>query len=173
MENGNKAMREWLEAIGIALLLALLIKTFVLDTIQVDGNSMVPTLRHHDRLIMNKFEYRMQKPERGEIVVFQYPHDRTYYFIKRVIAVEGDTVEIANGEVIVNGQALKEPYILEKTSGDFSKRLVPKDTIFVLGDNRNNSKDSRFKDVGPVSLKLVKGRAVFRIWPFHSFGKIM
>ncbi|MFT9496454.1 signal peptidase I [Anaerosolibacter sp.] len=172
MDNANKEIREWIETLFIAILLAVLIKMFVFDFIQVDGNSMVPTLNHRDRLFMNKLQYFIQKPAKGDIVVFQYPYDKSYFFIKRVIATEGDTIEIKDGQVIVNGTVCEEPYVLEKTIDYFGKKFVPKDTIFVLGDNRNNSKDSRYEDIGAVSLKLVKGKAIMRVWPLRRFGKI-
>ncbi|MBB6217797.1 signal peptidase I [Anaerosolibacter carboniphilus] len=172
MDNPNKEIREWLETLLIAILLAVFIKMLVFDFIQVDGISMVPTLNHQDRLLISKFGYLIHKPTKNDIVVFQYPHDKTYFFIKRVIATEGDTIEIKNEQVIVNGEICNEPYILEQTMGDFSRRLVPKDTIFVLGDNRNNSKDSRYEDIGAIPLKLVKGKAIMRVWPFRDFGKI-
>ncbi len=172
MDNPNKEIREWLETLLMTILLAVLIKMFVFDFIQVDGNSMLPTLNHQDRLLTGKFEYLVQKPTKGEIVVFKCPNDKRYFFIKRVIATENDTIEIKNGQVIVNEEVCNEPYILEKTMNDFSKRLVPKDTIFVLGDNRNNSKDSRHEDIGAISLKLVKGKAMMRVWPSNNFGKI-
>jgi signal peptidase I len=172
VENPNREIREWIETLFIAIMLAVLIKMFVFDFIQVDGNSMVPTLNHRDRLLINKLQYFIYKPGKGDIVVFQYPYDKTYYFIKRVIATEGDTVEIKDGQVIINGIVCEESYILEKTADDFEKKFVPKDTIFVLGDNRNNSKDSRYIDIGVVPLKLVKGKAIMRVWPLRSFGKL-
>ena len=114
---------------------------------------------------MNKFIYRFREPEKGEILVFQYPRDTSRDFIKRVIAVPGDTVEIKDGRVLVNDQVLSEDYILEKTRGDYPKSTVPQGTVFVMGDNRNNSEDSRFADVGFVPDALIKGKAVLVFWP--------
>ena len=117
------------------------------------------------RLVVNKFIYRFRAPEKGEILVFQYPRDPSRDFIKRVIAVPGDTVEIKDGRVLVNDQVLSEDYILEKTRGDYPKSTVPQGTVFVMGDNRNNSEDSRFADVGFVPDALIKGKAVLVFWP--------
>ncbi|AOT68381.1 signal peptidase I [Geosporobacter ferrireducens] len=168
MNKSKNELREWLETIAIAVVLAILIKAFLFDLIQVDGNSMMPTLANHERLIVYKAGYLIHKPKAGDIVVFRYPHEPKYNFIKRVIAVEGNTVEITDGRVFVDNVPLDEPYILEVTLGDFHKRIVPENTIFVLGDNRNNSKDSRFEDVGFVPVYHVKGRALLKIWPLSK-----
>ncbi|SHI80961.1 signal peptidase I [Geosporobacter subterraneus DSM 17957] len=168
MDKSKNEMREWLETIAIAVVLAIIIKTFLFDLILVDGNSMMPTLADGERLIVYKAGYLIHKPQPGDLVVFRYPHEPKYNFIKRVIAVEGDTIEINNGEVLVNEHPLEEPYIMEITLGDFHKRLVPENTIFVLGDNRNNSKDSRSEDVGFVPVSQVKGEALLKIWPLSK-----
>ncbi|MFZ5966358.1 MAG: signal peptidase I [Bacillota bacterium] len=165
-------LREWVESIFIALILAVFLKSFVFEFIEVDGNSMLPTLQDHDRLIVSKVSYSLSQPKHGDIIVFQYTYDPTYCFIKRVIAVESDTVEIKDGKVFVNDKPLQEPYTKEETLGDFTKRVIPADTVFVLGDNRNNSKDSRFEDIGFVSIDAIKGKAFYMIWPFQKLSKI-
>jgi signal peptidase I len=131
----------------------------------VEGPSMRPTLVNGERLVVNKFIYRFKEPEKGEVLIFKYPKDPSRDFIKRVIAVAGDTIEIKDGRVFVNGQLQNESYILERTRGSFPLSTVPQSTIFVMGDNRNNSEDSRFNDVGFVPLDMIKGKAMMVFWP--------
>lgn len=164
---------DWLVSIIVAVALAFCIRTFLGEPYKVEGSSMYPSLVNQERLVVDKLSYFLRNPERGEIVVFRYPKDESRDFIKRVIAVSGDTVEMRNGKVYVNGTRLNEKYIyLDDPKGpnisDYRKSVVPKDAIFVLGDNRNNSKDSRFSDVGFVPLRLVKGRAVVAFWPLDK-----
>ena len=128
-----------------------------------------PTLQSAERLVVNKFIYRFRPPERGEILVFRYPRDPSRDFIKRVIAVPGDTIEIRDGRVYVNAALLNEPYILSKTRGNYPLATVPDGHIFVMGDNRNNSEDSRFADVGFVPFDLIKGKAMLVFWPVSQF----
>ena len=130
---------------------------------------MRPTLINSERLVVNKFIYRFQQPAKGEVIVFRYPRDPSRDFIKRVIAVAGDTIEIKDGRVFVNGQLQNEEYILEKTRGSYPLSTVPEGHIFVMGDNRNNSEDSRFADVGFVPYHLIKGKAVLVFWPIGAF----
>ena len=157
--------KDWVVSIVAAVVMALLIRTFIVELYIVDGPSMRPTLQHEERLIVNKFIYRVRNPEKGEILIFKYPRDTSRDFIKRVIATGGDTIEIKDGRVYVNDQMLKEDYILEKTRTEYPKVTVPEGTVFVMGDNRNNSDDSRFADVGFVPLDLIKGKAVVVFWP--------
>ena len=165
MSSLGAEVKDWLVSIVVAVVLAFLIRQFVVELYIVDGPSMRPTLQSQQRLVVNKFIYRFRAPEKGEILVFQYPRDPSRDFIKRVIAVPGDTVEIKDGRVLVNDQVLSEDYILEKTRGDYPKSTVPQGTVFVMGDNRNNSEDSRFADVGFVPDALIKGKAVLVFWP--------
>ncbi|WZL74823.1 signal peptidase I [Clostridiaceae bacterium 35-E11] len=172
MSAPKSELREWMKAIIMAIGLAIIIKLFIFEFIQIDGNSMFPTLAHQERFIVNKFQYILHKPQIGDVVVFEHPHNNHYQLIKRVVAKEGDTIEIIDGQVFVNNKRIKESYILEKTSENFKKRMIPRNTVFVLGDNRNNSKDSRFEDIGFIPLKLVKGKVIFRIFPVKNFGKL-
>lgn len=164
----GKQLIDLLKSVVIAIIAAFLIITFVFETVRVDGYSMMPTLNNNDRLIVEKVTYYFRQPEPGDIVVIKYPADPSEKFIKRVVAVGGDTVEIKNNTLYINGVPKKEDYLLEKTMADFSKVTVPEGTIFVMGDNRNNSRDSRYPDVGFVSLSLVVGKAVLRIYPFNA-----
>ncbi len=158
-------IKDWLLSITIAVIAALFIRTFIVELYVVDGPSMRPTLQHEERLVVNKFIYHMRAPEKGEVIIFRYPRDPSRDFIKRVIATAGDTIEIKDGHVYVNDQLLREDYILEKTRTEYPKVTIPEGTIFVMGDNRNNSEDSRFPDVGFVPLDLVKGKAILIFWP--------
>lgn len=161
----GEEIKDWVVSILIAVILAFFIRYFIVELYMVEGPSMRPTLANGERLVVNKFLYRFKTPERGEIIVFRYPRDPSRDFIKRVIAVPGDTVEIKEGRVFVNGQLQNETYILEKTRGSFPLATVPQGHVFVMGDNRNNSEDSRFRDVGFVAGDLIKGKAVFVFWP--------
>ncbi|MEG3436382.1 signal peptidase I [Pannus brasiliensis CCIBt3594] len=166
----------WIEAvktIATAGILAFGIRTFVAEARYIPSESMVPTLQVNDRLIIEKVSYHFQKPERGDIVVFsptkrlqeQNFHDA---FIKRVIGLPGDSVEVKGGSVYVNGEALKENYINEKPNYDFGPVTVPDNQYLVLGDNRNNSYDSHAWGFVPKDNLI--GRAVVRFWPFNRVG---
>ena len=162
-------IKDWVVSIVVAVALAMFIRTFIVELYVVDGPSMRPTLESEERLVVNKFIYRFRPPEKGEVLVFQYPRDPSRDFIKRVIATPGDTIEIREGRVLVNDQLLTEDYILEKTRSEYPKSTVPEGRIFVMGDNRNNSEDSRFADVGFVPYDLIKGKALLVFWPISQY----
>ena len=168
MSSLGEEAKDWAISILIALVIAFVIRYFIVELYLVDGPSMRPTLQSAERLVVNKFIYRFRAPERGEILVFRYPKDPSRDFIKRVIAVPGDTIEIKDGLVFVNQQLMNEPYILSKTRGDYPLTTIPEGHIFVMGDNRNNSEDSRFADVGFVPYELVKGKAMMVFWPWDQ-----
>jgi signal peptidase I len=135
--------------------------------IRVDGASMEPTLQSGEFVIVNKLAYTFGDPATGDVIVFHFPRDPDQEYIKRVIGLPGDQVEIKNGEVLVNGQALSEDYIAASPVYE-SVWDVPSDTLFVLGDNRNNSSDSH--NWGPVPLDFVIGKATFIYWPPTEWG---
>ncbi len=164
----NQEIKDWVVSILVAVILAFFIRYFIVELYMVEGPSMRPTLLNAERLVVNKFIYRFKAPERGDVLIFKYPRDTSRDFIKRVIGVPGDTIEIKDGKVFLNGQLQNESYILEKTRGSYPLSTVPEGTVFVMGDNRNNSEDSRFKDVGFVSRDLIKGKAVLVFWPFDQ-----
>ncbi|MCH3950346.1 MAG: signal peptidase I [Acidaminococcus sp.] len=172
-EKKNKTWQDvasdWLISIIVAVVLAFAIRTFLVEPYMVSGPSMRPTLQNAERLIVNKLVYYTRDPKKGEIIVFKYPSDTRRDFIKRVIATGGDTIEIKDGQTYVNGEALNETYIKEPFHTNYPKVTVPKGFIFVMGDNRNNSEDSRYSDVGFVDLKLVKGKASVVFWPLSAF----
>ena len=162
-------IKDWFVSIVVAVALAMFIRTFIVELYVVDGPARRPTLESEQRLVVNKFIYRFHPPEKGDVLVFQYPRDPSRDFIKRVIAVPGDTIEIREGRVLVNDQLLTEDYILEKTRSEYPKATVPEGHIFVMGDNRNNSEDSRFADVGFVPYDLIKGKAMLVFWPISAY----
>jgi signal peptidase I len=167
---------EWFKALAIAATLVFLIRTFIFAPFIVDGHSMEPNFFSSERLIVNKLIYSIREPHRGEVVVFHATAGKDY--IKRVIALPGETVKVANNKVYVNGKELEEPYlestVTEKAKlGEIYNRpeqpeiIVPEGKIFVMGDNRPNSTDSRF--IGPVDDSQIVGRADLVFWPFNKF----
>lgn len=163
-------LKDTVSVVITALVLAVFIRTFMVETYVVQGPSMMPTLRDGERLLVNKLVYRFSKPQRGDVIVFRYPLEPSRDYIKRVIAVEGDVIEIRTGRVYLNGQLIEEPYVYYPGLSTMSSLVVPPGTVFVMGDNRQNSEDSR--SFGPVELRLVKGRASIVIWPFKLAGVV-
>lgn len=157
-------LRELAEVFILALLAALLLRTFVVETVQVEGPSMEPTLISGQKLVISKVIYYFRQPRTGDIIVFQFPRDPSRDFVKRVIASGGETVEIRGGVVYVNDRPLSEAYVAYPSSDNFPRMKVPDGSLFVLGDNRSNSDDSR-QDVGMLPMHFVKGLAFVRIWP--------
>ncbi len=176
--------QEYIEAIIIAILIAVFIRTFIIQAFKIPSRSMVPTLLIGDHLLVNKFIYGVKipyfrkiiipitDPQRGDIVVFIYPNDRTKDFIKRVIGIGGDTIEINNKKIFVNGKRYTDTYGIYSDSVIYPRTMqprdnygpvtVPKGSIFVMGDNRDESADSRFW--GFVDLKDVEGKAFIIYW---------
>lgn len=157
-----------LETIVLSVLLFLAINT-ISARIRVDGFSMEPTLRNGEFVIVNKLAYRFGEPTIGDVIVFHYPRDPEQEYIKRVIGLSGDQVRIAAGQVYVNEQPIAEPYIAAPPRYD-SQWSVPENSLFVLGDNRNNSSDSH--NWGPVPMENVIGKALFVYWPPDEWGLI-
>lgn len=154
---------EWVKSITIAIIIALLIRGYVVEIFVVEGHSMQPTLQNQERLMVNKFIYRLKEPTYGDVVVFSYSPDRD--FIKRVVATGGDTVKINNQVLHVNGEKYEEDYLFDHYMPDYGPVTVPEDHVFVLGDNRNNSMDSRESSVGHIPLERIKGKAMVIFWP--------
>jgi len=164
---------EWVVIVVAALLTALLIKTFLLQAFYIPSDSMVPTLVQHDRVLVNKLSYHFHDVHRGDIVVFERPQGevdpKIKDLIKRVVALPGETVEGRNGQVLINGRALTEPYLPKGVqTSDFGAVQIPKGRYWVMGDNRGNSKDSRV--FGPIPKGLIVGRAFIRVWPISSIS---
>lgn len=200
-----KEVWEWFYTIVIALLVVIVIKTYIFDIVRVDGPSMNPTLVHNDRLIITKFNYA---PAAGDIIIldssysdrekylesyenatgkelnwvtkklmyFNLPDDLKHrYYVKRIIGMPGDTINIKDGRVYVNDKMLDEPYfdgITQITDFSVSYPVTVKEGhVFVMGDNRGNSTDSRSSSLGQVPMEAVIGKSQFRIWPFNTIGK--
>jgi signal peptidase I len=161
---------EWIVSILIACVLAFVIRQFLFTVVKVEGASMEPTLQNANRLIVWRLAY---EPEKDDIIVLHQQNHLPY--IKRIIATEGQTVDIdfSKHKVYVDGVEQDEPFISQPTvlQGDVEFPVtVPEDCVFVLGDNRNNSRDSRFSDVGMVAEDDILGKAILRFFPFSSFG---
>jgi len=165
-------IRVWIRDLLIAIGLALVIIVFLYQPVKVEGTSMAPLLSDQERIFINKFVYRFEPIERGDVVVFWYPLDRSKSFIKRVLALPGETIEIRRGAVYVNGQMVPEPYVPPQYADvtDFGPVRVPQGSFFVMGDHRISSNDSRV--FGPVASQYIYGRAVFAYWPVDHFGSL-
>ena len=175
MENPTQGRRqrvwEWAKSIGLALLLAFVIRTAVVEAFVIPSGSMEPTLQIGDRLLGNKFWFWFADPHRQDIVIFSPPsgaHLAAGALIKRVIAVEGDVVEVRDGQVQVNGTPVVEPYLKEQPQYSLPPTRVPQDMLFVLGDNRNASYDSHAW--GFVPRNHLKAKAFVRYWPLNRIG---
>ena len=186
----KKFIKEYVEPIVIAVIIALFIRTFIIQAFKIPSSSMEPTLQVGDYILVSKFIYGIKipftgvklfefsKPKRGDIVVFIYPKDRSKDFIKRVIGTEGEKVGIIRNKIYINDQLINDPWghFEEKTDWlkyfqskeRYGPEVVPKDSIFVLGDNRDNSQDSRFW--GYVNINEVKGKAfiVYFSWDWYA-----
>ncbi len=167
-KSAKKELLEWLQAIVIAVVLALLVRNFIFTVVRVDGQSMEPTLQHNDRMIVWRLGY---VPAEGDIVIFNPPgYDKNVYWVKRVIATEGQHVEIdyATNSVYVDGEKLDETYLGERMQNmaTLTEIDVPEGCVFVLGDNRNHSTDGRV--IGPISEDSIVGEAVLRFWPLTN-----
>jgi len=179
-------VREWIESIVIALAIALIIQTFLVQAFKIPSGSMIPTFNIGDRIFVNKFLYSarvpfvnwrlpildIKEPKRGEIIVFVSPEDPKKDFVKRLIAFGGEKVEIKNGNVLINGRALEERYLKDVyyyNAGDYGWKgkviTVPPDSYFALGDNSANSRDSRYW--GFVPRKNLVGKAMLIYWPLN------
>lgn len=150
---------KWFLSILMIIVIAIFISRFILGSAIVVGPSMSPTVSDGDLAVFNKFSYHFKTPKRGDILMFHYPSNPRQLFIKRAIAVPGDTIEIKEGQVFVNGQLQNETYIQEPTRGSYPLHKMPEGHIFVMGDNRNKSKDSRFR--GFVPFDLIIGKVVY------------
>jgi len=162
----------WLRDLVVSLVIASFVIVFLYQPVKVEGTSMMPGLGDQERIFINKFIYRMQSVDRGDIVVFHYPRDPSKSYIKRIIGVPGDQVRIEDGVVYVNGERLMEPYVPSayEDGRSYPKVMVPPHAFFVMGDHRNLSDDSR--DFGPVDEHYVYGKAVFAYWPVDKAGKL-
>ena len=168
----------WLRDLLVAMCVLMFIILFLYQPVRVEGVSMLPQLEDDDRLFINKFVYSHAGEmvgasiHRGDVVVFEFPRDVTKSYIKRVVALPGDTVQINHGQVVVNGQPLAEPYVPPRYEDDrsFAPVTMAAEQYFVLGDHRSIASDSR--DFGPVERKLIYGRAALVYWPLDQAGVV-
>ena len=164
----------WLRDLALSLVIAFILIVFIYQPVKVEGTSMMPALDDQERIFINKFTYRfgIGGIERGDMVVFSFPQDPSKSYIKRVIGLPGDTVQIESGTVIVNGRPLNEPYVPDeyRDRQSISTRVVPVEHYFVLGDHRSSSNDSRAW--GFVGRQDIYGKAVFVYWPFDKIGRL-
>src|SRR5436853_1035040 len=162
----------WLRDLIISLAISAFIIIFLYQPVKVEGTSMMPSLDDQERIFVNKFVYRLEPIQRGDIVVFRYPRDISKSYIKRVIGLAGDHIRIEDGQVYVNGKALDEDYVPAAYADErsYPEMVVPANSYFVLGDHRSMSNDSR--DFGPVKETFIYGKAVFGYWPMDKLGRL-
>jgi len=162
----------WLRDLIISLAISAFIIIFLYQPVKVEGTSMMPSLDDQERIFVNKFVYRLESIQRGDIVVFRYPRDTSKSYIKRVVGLAGDHIRIEGGAVYVNGVALNEDYVPSVYADQRSMEnvVVPENSFFVLGDHRSMSNDSR--DFGPVPSNFIYGKAVFGYWPMDKLGRL-
>ncbi|MDQ6666323.1 MAG: signal peptidase I [Acidobacteriota bacterium] len=164
----------WLRDVAFSVVLAVVLIVFIYQPVKVEGTSMMPALTDQERIFINKFTYRfgIGNIERGDMVVFLYPLDPAKSYIKRVIGLPGDSVEIDDGTVLVNGKDLEEPYVPEDYRDHVSRQrvVVPMGNYYVLGDHRSSSNDSRAW--GFVDRQYIYGKAVFVYWPMDKMGSL-
>jgi len=162
----------WLRETVISVAISIFVIVFLYQPVKVEGTSMMPGLADQERIFINKFAYRFAAIERGDVVVFRYPGDPSKNYIKRIVGLPGDRIEILRGEVLLNGRRLQEPYVPARYQDERSMAdvVVPDGSYFVLGDHRNRSSDSR--DFGVVERQAIFGKAVFAYWPTAMMGKL-
>lgn len=171
-----KEILEWVKTIGMSIIIALVITMFIRPTL-VKGYSMFPTLEPNNYLIINKIPYMIHEPERGDIVVFrstlETSEGKKKDLIKRIVAISGDTIKIKDSVVYINDEKIEEPYINGGyTNGDLKELTIKKGKVFVMGDNRSKSKDSRDKSVGQVDVESIRGKVLVRLFPFNRVGSV-
>ena len=162
----------WARDLLVSLAISAFIIIFLYQPVKVEGTSMMPGLEDQERIFVNKFVYRWEPIQRGDIVVFRYPRDTSKSYIKRVVGVAGDRIRIENGQVFVNEEALDEAYVPGEYADarSYPEVVVPRNSFFVLGDHRTMSNDSR--DFGPVNERYIYGKAVFGYWPMEKVGRL-
>jgi signal peptidase I len=156
----------------VAMGLALVIIVFLYQPVKVEGTSMAPLLSDQERIFINKFVYRFEPIGRGDVIVFWYPLDHSKSFIKRVIGLPGEMLELRKGDVYINGRRIDEPYVPPNFFDDanYGPVRVPPSQYFVMGDHRDSSNDSRV--FGPIPQQVIYGKAVFAYWPVERFGSL-
>jgi len=157
---------EIIESVAIAVILAVIIRVFLFQPFYIPSGSMEPTLTKGDRIIVSKINYRLSSPQRGDVIVFKYPVNPDKDFIKRVIGLPGETLEIRDNKLYINGEFVEQPFLPPYlTYGDFGPVTIPEGRYFMMGDNRNNSEDSRFW--GTLPSENIIGKTLLIYWPFN------
>ncbi len=164
-KRANKEIIEWIVTIAAAVLVALFINNFIIVNATVPTSSMEKTIMTNDRVIGFRLSYKNSDPERGDIIIFKNPDNEKILYIKRIIGMPGEKVEIHDGGVYIDGDLLDEPYIDVVTEGEFGPYEVPEGHYFMMGDNRNNSADSRYWKNTYLPQEKIVGKAVLRYWP--------
>ena len=170
-----RSLVEWIIAIGLAVILFFVLRMFLFRVAHVSGFSMAPTLSDGDRVILNRAAVVFGTTRPGDIVAFPYPNNPSEYYIKRVIGVSGDVIDLINGSFYVNGEPLQDAFsdiAIWSTGNVMFPVTVEEGRVFVLGDNRNSSKDSRYATVGTISDREILGRVLVRIWPVGELGQV-
>jgi signal peptidase I len=167
-----RQLRSWTRDLAVALGLAIVVMIFLYQPVKVEGTSMNPLLSDQERIFINKFVYHFEPIERGDVIVFWYPLDRSKSFIKRVVGLPGEMIEIRDGHVYIDGQELADQYVPTGylDGSTYAPHRIPADSFFVMGDHRDSSNDSRV--FGPVARQFIYGKAVFAYWPADHFGSL-
>ncbi|MGC1685843.1 MAG: signal peptidase I [Candidatus Acidiferrales bacterium] len=167
-----RELKGWIRDLAVALTLAMVIIVFLYQPVKVEGTSMSPLLSDQERIFINKFVYRFEPIERGDVIVFWYPLDHSKSFIKRVIGLPGESIELRRGRLFINGKEITEDYVPQMffDGSSYGPMRIPQGSYFVMGDHRDSSNDSRM--FGTVPREFIYGKAVFAYWPVDHFGSI-
>jgi len=169
--NRSVILWAWIQRLGLAFFIVLLCRLLVVDTLIVQGNSMQPSLHPDETMLLFKAAYWFSEPQRGDVVICRYP-DMPDNFVKRIIALPGERVSIKNHTLYINDVPVDEPYIKEEMATSMPEVIVPRDSYFVMGDNRNDSKDSRDHRVGPLPKKMLLAKVVAISWPLPEWRAV-
>jgi signal peptidase I len=167
-----KEVISWILVFVIAIIAATLIKEYIIYNVEVPTGSMEHTIEIGDRVVTSRLSYLSSDPRRGDIVVFPFPDDEEMDYIKRIIGLPGETIEGKDGLVYIDGNPLEEPYVTEALDSDFGPYEVPEDSYFMMGDNRNNSQDSRYWENKFLAREKIEGKAILRYPKLHWFGSV-
>lgn len=170
----QKTVSKWLfggiKKILFLLVILLFIKTYIIEIVRVSGHSMEPTLIDNDRIVVNKLNYFFYKPSRGDIIILKA--SETENFVKRVIALPGENIKIENYKIYINSKELKESYLDQLTLDKFGPYTIPANSVFVMGDNRLYSLDSRFYGLRNIKYENIRGKIIYRMFPLKSIGSV-